>query len=83
MFCSWTTDFIAGQVQCGEDLCGKCVNNEVKRRKRKICVTLFVWRALPRCVAPTSVIPFLPRISVVNVCVKIVSMMKGEDEKEG
>jgi len=32
MFCSLIADLIKGEVQCGECLCEKCVNDEVMRK---------------------------------------------------
>jgi len=50
MFCSLITDLIHGEVQCGECLYEKCVNDEMMRKR--IGVTLLICRAFARCCAP-------------------------------
>jgi len=50
VLCSLITDCIVEEVKRGECLYEKCVNNEMMRKR--ICVTLFICRALARCSAP-------------------------------
>jgi hypothetical protein len=67
MLCSLWTDLTAAKVQCGECLC------ETKRMRdwvKGMDVTLFCWRAVAICCAPSSPIWLLPRFSVVSVYVK-------------
>jgi hypothetical protein len=61
------TDPIVVEVECGECLCEK-KGWEIGWKDRD--VTLFCWRAVARCCAPSSPIWLPKRLSVVSVYVK-------------
>jgi hypothetical protein len=68
MLCSFITDLIAGEVQCGEGLCETIAMKD--SMKGYECYIVFFCRALQRCSAPSSVTRLRPRFTVVMIYVK-------------
>jgi hypothetical protein len=70
MFCSFSTDFIPSEFECGQCL-WTIVHEELNEKNTGASrVTLFCCRAFARCSTPLAPILFSARSSVVSVCGK-------------